>query len=103
VNPRQETFPQMLKFTFCPTFTVRSFIFFITIIDICMYVLTLIVTGAEGLPLNSANFLGPNTKVLRDFGAKNAYLIIKELQLWRLVMPMVLHTGLLHIFFNMFS
>jgi len=41
-NPRQESFGDMLKFTFCPTFTIKSFIFFITIADVLIYIFLLL-------------------------------------------------------------
>jgi len=66
----------MVKFTFCPTFTVRSFIFFITIIDILMYIITLIVSGTGSYGgLGDYAFLGPSLKVIKDFGAQVPYLI----------------------------
>ena len=62
----------MLKFTFCPTFTVYSFIFFVTLLDIIIYIATLIATGADGESLGD-EFLGPSTEVLDQFGAKNPF------------------------------
>ena len=47
MNPREETFFDMLKFTFCPTFSIFSFIFFITMIDVLVYMTTLIVTWSK--------------------------------------------------------
>jgi hypothetical protein len=44
VDPRRETFFDMLKFTFCPTFSVFSFVFFITMIDVLVYITTLVVS-----------------------------------------------------------
>ena len=65
----------MLKLTFCPTFTILSFIFFITMIDIIMYILTLIFTFAYGDSLSYYAFLGPSCEVLDDFGDKYPYKI----------------------------
>ena len=69
VNPRDETFCQMLKINFCPTFKVFSFISIITIIDIIMYIVSLCLG-----PLNDSYFLGPNWRTLYDLGAKASYL-----------------------------
>lgn len=50
VDPRRETFFDMLKFTCCPTFTVYSFIFFITMMDVIVYLVTVFVSIAgDGL------------------------------------------------------
>jgi len=48
VDPRRETFFDMLKFTCCTTFTIYSFIFFITMIEILIFIVTLIWTGVNG-------------------------------------------------------
>jgi hypothetical protein len=44
VDPRRETIFDMLKFTCCPNFSVYSFIFYITLIDIIIYAVTVIMT-----------------------------------------------------------
>ena len=47
VDPRRETIFDMLKFTCCPNFSVYSFIFYITLIDIILYAVTVIMTLAS--------------------------------------------------------
>jgi hypothetical protein len=47
VDPRRETIFDMLKFTCCPNFSVYSFIFYITLIDIIIYAVTVIMTLAS--------------------------------------------------------
>ena len=47
VDPRRETIFDMLKFTCCPNFSVYSFIFYITLIDIIIYAVTVILTLAS--------------------------------------------------------
>jgi len=72
VPPRKENFLHMLKFTFCPTFSMMSFIFVITAIDIFMYVLTLCWTMFSiDETLDPTSFLGPSYETLMTFGAKN--------------------------------
>jgi membrane associated rhomboid family serine protease len=88
----------MLKFTFCPTFSIVSFIFFITIVDIIVYIATLIGTGVSGQYLDSQNFLGPSGKTLDNFGEKNGYKMRYLFQMWRWFTPMLLHAGFIHIF-----
>lgn len=47
VDPRRETIFDMLKFTCCPNFSVYSFIFYITVIDVIIYAVTVIMTLAS--------------------------------------------------------
>jgi len=63
----------MLKFTFCPSFTIFSFIFFITIIDVLIYITTLIANTAKGYSLDYDNFLGPSVSILNKFGSNNPW------------------------------
>lgn len=62
----------MLKFTCCPSFTIYSFIFFITMMDVIIYFTTIIVsyTGKYN-GLNNDQFLGPDVMVLDLFGSEN--------------------------------
>lgn len=98
VDPRKESFFQMLKFTFCPTFTIKSFIFFITLIDYIVFLITVILT-VMNYSLDPLNFLGPSWIVLTDFGAKIPYAMWKG-QVWRFLTPVFLHSGLAHILVN---
>ena len=66
----------MIKFTCCPKFTVRSFIFFITVIDILVYITTVVVSFTGSYKgLEPSAFLGPNSEVIKDFGGQVPYLI----------------------------
>lgn len=65
----------MLKFTCCPTFTIYSFIFFITMIEVIVYITTIIVSFTNGSGFNMGQFLGPDVTVLDTFGAEVPYKI----------------------------
>lgn len=98
-DARRERFWDMLKFTFCPLFRLRSFIFFITvgtrqIFDIIYFFISV------GYDYNHDAFLKPTLKSLDDLGAKDAYRMQKEYQLWRWFTPMLLHADLFHISVN---
>lgn len=54
----------MFKFAFCPTFTIMSFIFFVSVVDVALYILTIIFTFSEGYGFNDLTFLGPSSHVL---------------------------------------
>jgi len=58
--------------------------------------------GWELAPLNENPMLGPGSEVLIDMGAKVTELII-EGQWWRLIAPMFLHAGLVHLLVNMIT
>lgn len=91
---RKETFWQMLKFIFCPYFSVRSFIFIITMIDIVMYFATVFYS------YDTDEFLQPKVDSLVIFGAKDP----KKMQgyeIWRWITPTLLHANLMHLFSNM--
>ena len=61
----------MLKFTCCPTFSIYSFIFFITMVDIIIYIVSLIVSFTNYGGFNQNQFLGPDVYCLDAFGAEN--------------------------------
>ena len=46
---------------------------------------------------------GPQTKTLLDLGAMQPFLIAVDHQYWRLITPIFLHAGLLHIAFNTYA
>lgn len=100
IDPRRETIFDMLKFTCCPTFTVYSFIFFVTMIEILIYLVTVVVSAA-GNGLNDGQFLGPDVMVLDEFGSENPRKIYCDFQIQRFVAPIFLHTSFLHIFVSM--
>lgn len=99
-SARKESFWDMLKFLFCPFFTSRSFIFAVTvcrtqIVDILMYF------ASVGYDPDSSSFLTPTNHSLDELGAKDAYRIQNENQLWRFLVACILHANLWHIIFNM--
>ena len=85
----------MLKTYFCPTFSIKSFIFLVVVLDWILYLITLIKGG-----VSNDSFLGVNTFTLIDFGAKCPNKQHQASQLYRWIMPMFLHAGFLHILFN---
>ena len=91
---KKETFWDMLTLVFCPLFTIASFIFWVTILDLALYVPLLAVD------FDTHQFLAPTPQALDWFGAKDGHEMQHHWQLWRWVTPLFLHASLLHIIYN---
>lgn len=74
-------------------------------VSVCtaMMIASLQLNGWRFEPLAVNPMIGPSAETLLKLGAKDSYLIVDELEVWRLVSPMVLHAGLIHFFLNMFA
>ena len=92
--PRKENYWDMWKLTFCPQFTMLSFIFLIWVVNTVMYLLTLLTTWIrKDRELNRWVFLGPDLEVLHAWGALDAYQIRYNFQIWRFFTSLLLSTG----------
>ena len=85
---RKQDYKNMLK-TFC---------FWISIVQIIYFIVEVSVGGID----SSNPSIGPSSSTLLLLGAKSAYKIKKEYQLWRLFTPLIMHAGFLHLFMNLF-
>jgi len=86
-----------------PRFSVRTFTFFISIIQIIMFIITLIVgaTKYDGAFVSSNTMAGPSTQTFIAMGGK--WLPdIKRGYIWLLFTPALLHGGIIHLFSNLF-
>jgi len=100
-GPIGQMFPSFSKFL-ARDFGRHTFIFYITIIQILMFIVELIWGQVKYDEMfNKDNTMaGPGTLTMRDLGGKDTYLI-REGEIWRLVLPAILHGGILHIFMNL--
>ena len=95
--PRDENFCDLLKFSCCPTFTVRSFIFWICVFNIVYFIIELALSSQI-----KGEFLEPDVKAIMDLGAKYPY-NMKRGYIWLFVTPLFLHANFMHIFANTIS
>lgn len=84
-----------------PRFKWRSFIAFISAIDVLMFIATLVYAGATGQQVFANTGAGPDGSVLGQMGAKYEP-CIREGEVYRLLLPIILHAGIVHIVFNLY-
>jgi membrane associated rhomboid family serine protease len=67
-----------------------------------LVVMTLMLREGGILPLAENVMLGPDVRVMLDFGALQGGFVIFEHQWWRLLTAMFVHAGLLHLACNVY-
>lgn len=101
-DPREQSIPNFIKETLCPLFTFKSFSFVIIVINVVLYIVTLIPHGLNGFEMFT-NFLPPSDDTLDDFGNLYGYgMRQKPLQFYRWITHNVLHAHFEHVFSNCF-
>lgn len=65
-DPRNENFWHFIKDFLCPTFVFKSVIFFVSIIDVIIYIITI----SFGLKMSPYELLAPKPETLDSFGMK---------------------------------
>jgi len=98
--PGGEMFPPISK-VLAPDFTFHSFIWFISVAQMIMFIVELVVGGAmfDGAFVIRNSMAGPSGITMRFLGAKFLPDILRG-EVWRLWTPALLHGGILHIFMN---
>lgn len=79
---------------------LRCFLFWITIVDLIYFLVEICVGGVTNASDNSS--LGPPTSTLILLGAKYVPKIKYQYQVWRFVVPIIMHAGFIHLFFNLY-
>jgi len=96
-----QTYPAMKHFL-APNFNKDSFIFWLTLIQILMFLIELFwgqIKYNQMFDLNN-NMAGPGLQTIIDLGAKDN-LLIRKGEVYRLFTSTFLHQGILHIFMNL--
>ena len=102
-DPRSQSIPSFLKEVICPFFHFRSFSFVIIMINIAVYIASLIPHGLESSSIK-AKFLPPSSETLDLFGyLYGPRLRESPLQSYRWVANSLLHAYFDHIFANCFG
>lgn len=102
-NAKNQTICNYFKETICPLFTFKSFSFIIIIINIVIYIISLIPHGLNKRKIEFS-FLPPSSQTLNDMGALYGPKIRESfIQAYRWIMGNLLHADFTHIFFNCFS
>eukprot|EP01042_Synura_sphagnicola_P031240 gene31240-40219_t len=72
-----------------------------TVVGLTQVVVLIVMIARHGtVPLQQNPFIGPSAQTMLNFGAKDAYLIVVEKQWWRVLVPIMLHAGVLHVLCN---
>ncbi|KAL9648054.1 hypothetical protein ABK040_012108 [Willaertia magna] len=77
---------------------LKTFLFWISIIQIIYFIVELSVGGID----SKNTSLGPPASTLLLLGAKSAAYIKHKYQIFRLITPIFMHAGFMHIFMNLF-
>lgn len=87
----------------CPRWSIRTFTFLISIIQAVIFIITLIVgaTQYDGAIVKNNSMLGPSASTLKGMGGKWTP-DIQQGHIWRLITPIFLHAGFIHLFSNLF-
>jgi len=64
----------------------------------CILVTMMVKCGVAPMKINP--MYGPYPEVLSEWGGKNSYLILDEHEWWRLITPILLHAGVIHLLCN---
>eukprot|EP00470_Lotharella_oceanica_P003618 CAMPEP_0170173342 /NCGR_PEP_ID=MMETSP0040_2-20121228/6615_1 /TAXON_ID=641309 /ORGANISM="Lotharella oceanica, Strain CCMP622" /LENGTH=305 /DNA_ID=CAMNT_0010414471 /DNA_START=14 /DNA_END=931 /DNA_ORIENTATION=- len=99
---RRTMLPDLIDL-FAPWFFIRSFTFFITCVEIAIFLVSMYVGQVyfDGALVKNNEMGGPSEETLLFMGAVSTPLIKNSYQFWRLITSLFLHAGILHITSNL--
>lgn len=101
-DPKEQSIPNYIKEILCPFFSFKSFSFIIIIINIIIYIISLIPHGLNNYDIE-LYFLPPNEETLYDFGNLQGHILRqKPAQVYRWITHNLLHANFEHVFSNNF-
>lgn len=80
---------------------LRSVTVWLAIVQIIYFIVSLGVGSVAPLSINP--LVGPCPRAFFMLGGMNGWLCFVDLQLWRLVLPLLLHGGILHLLLNLWA
>ncbi|KAL7562877.1 hypothetical protein ACA910_000253 [Epithemia clementina (nom. ined.)] len=83
-----------------PEFRQSYFVYWMELVSIIMMTIAMWKNDWKFAPLNENPMLGPSAQVLLDLGALNSEAVVQDHEWYRLIAPMVLHAGLIHLLIN---
>lgn len=102
-DPRSQSIPSFLKEVICPFFHFCSFSFVIIVINIVVYIISLIPYGLDSNSIEK-KFLPPSLKTLELFGGLYGIRLRESaLQSYRWIANSILHSYFDHVFSNCFG
>ena len=94
-NPREESFFECMKNTFCPNLKKRSFVTIVSVANVIVFVLSIIISVTVFSGLDHGRFLGGNRDLLDIFNKDNYKL--QHGQIWRFISPVFFHNSFGHL------
>ena len=92
--PRRENWCDMWTTQFCPNFTIWSFTFLNVLVQLIVFIATLIYTSSStNQGINNSWFLGNSLETLDKWGMRMPYKIKEDMALHRLVLSLYLNQG----------
>jgi hypothetical protein len=84
----------MLKYTFCPTFNMKTFTFYLVLFRAGLFIAMQIVQKIMGCSWSPAELMAFDPYILWMFGDMNSFQVKQNFQLWRLVTSGLLYQGI---------
>jgi len=89
--------------TFCPNFTIWSFTFLNVLIQLIIFIASVIFTSTTDQGINDHWFLGNSLETLEKWGMRMPYKIKDNAEIYRLVLSLYVNQGFTQIVINLLA